>query len=183
MSTRPIDRYLARYPTVSALIYGSAVLVLLLTCGFALSDIGRQYQELGAAREVLSSFEARTTNSEANRAAISQPPGVPFLDGPTVTVASASLLQRMTSAITRVGGTVVSSEIDNHYEQSKDGYVRISATCNLEQNALQQLLYDIESGMPFLFIDQLSAQAELQGKKDGQMRVSLGVTGLWREAK
>ena len=33
------------------------------------------------------------------------------------------------------------------------------ASCELEQPALQQLLYDIEAGMPFLFVDQLVAQA------------------------
>ena len=73
--------------------------------------------------------------------------------------------------------------MDNQFTQSKDGFVRIRATGNIEQNGLQQLLYDLESGMPFVFVDQLSARIEMEGKKDGLMRVSIGVTGLWSAGK
>ncbi len=183
MSPQSIDRYLARYPTCSTFIYGATVFAMLLTSAFALVEIVRQYQALSAAAETLATFERRKENIASDSTPISQPAGSPFLEGPTVTVASASLLQQLTTALTRAGGSVTSSEVDNQFTQSKDGFVRIRATGTIEQNGLQQLLYDLESGMPFVFVDQLSARIEMEGKKDGLMRVSIGVTGLWSAGK
>ena len=61
------------------------------------------------------------------------------------------------------------------------------ASCELEQPAVQQLLYDIEAGMPFLFIDQLVVQAPEGGTGaeagGGKMRVLLGVSGQWQGGK
>ena len=110
----------------------------------------------------------------------SWPPGSPFLEGQTVTVASAALLQRIADTITRAGGTVASTEIQPQAAQSKNGYVTAIANCELEQAALQQVLYDIEAGLPFLFIDQLTVQPQTLPGDGGRMRVLLGVSGLWR---
>jgi len=183
MSTHSIDRHLARYPRCATFIYGAVVFAMLLTSAFALVEIVRQYQALSAAAETLATFERRKENVASDSAPIAQPAGSPFLEGPTVTVASAALLQQLTNALARAGGSVISSEVDNQFAQSKDGFVRIRATGNIEQTGLQQLLYDLESGMPFVFVDQLSARVEVDGKKDGLMRVSLGVTALWSAGK
>jgi hypothetical protein len=42
--------------------------------------------------------------------------------------------------------------------QTRDGFVGLVVSCELEQPALQKLLYDLEAGMPFLFIDQLETR-------------------------
>jgi general secretion pathway protein M len=57
----------------------------------------------------------------------------------------------------------------------------------MEQAALQKVLYDLESGMPFLFIDQLDVQvpqttATGEGNA-GRIRVVLGLSGQWQGAK
>ncbi|MEA2936275.1 MAG: ral secretion pathway protein, partial [Variibacter sp.] len=62
---------------------------------------------------------------------------------------------------------------------AKEGYVNLIASCEVEQAALQQLLYDIEAGMPFLFVDQLVAQVSTSNTDGGRMRVLLSVSGLW----
>ena len=90
-----------------------------------------------------------------------------------------SLLQRVTGAITRAGGDVVSSEIVPQGPEAKDGYLRAIATCELDQTAFQQLLYDIEAGMPFLIIDQLLVHS---AERD-RLRLVLTVTGLWTGAE
>ena len=90
-----------------------------------------------------------------------------------------SLLQRVTGAITRAGGDVVSSEIVPQVPEAKDGYLRAIATCELDQTAFQQLLYDIEAGMPFLIIDQLLVHS---AERD-RLRLVLTVTGLWTGAE
>jgi len=59
------------------------------------------------------------------------------------------------------------------------------ASCEIEQAQLQQVLYDLEAGMPFLFVDQLVVQTALTdvASDTGKLRVLLAVSGQWRDAK
>jgi len=184
-ATHPIERCLARYPKIAALLYAAVVIAFVLALLVSLVGLVQQYRRLTASAEILAQLEARrplATPASAGGTS-SQPVGSPFLEGQTVTVASATLLQRTTNAIVGAGGNVLSSEVEPERPQSKDGYVRVIATCELEESALQRLLYDVEAGMPFLFIDQLVAQTPGPASEGGRMRVVLGISGLWRIAK
>ena len=105
----------------------------------------------------------------------------------TNSVAGAALLQRVATAVGNVGGTVQSSQVDVLGMQAKDGFVGLVVSCEMEQPALQKLLYDLESGMPFLFIDQLDVQVpQTTASSDagaGRIRVVLGVSGQWQGGK
>ncbi len=88
--------------------------------------------------------------------------------------------------VTKVGGNVLSSQVDVQGVQAKDGYVSVLASCEVEQAAMQPLLYDLEAGMPFLFIEQFVAQAaqtSMQAPSGGRMRLLLAVTGRWQGEK
>jgi len=52
------------------------------------------------------------------------------------------------AAVGNVGGTVQSSQVDVLGTQAKDGFVGLLVSCEMEQPALQKLLYDLEVGMP-----------------------------------
>jgi general secretion pathway protein M len=80
---------------------------------------------------------------------------------------------------------VLSSQVELQGTQSKDGFISLIASCEVEQAALQRLLYDLESGMPFLFVEQLVAQAPqaAAASNSGRMRVVLSVAGQWRDGK
>ena len=68
--------------------------------------------------------------------------------------------------------------------QAKDGYVSVLASCELDYAALQRLLYDLEAGMPFLFIEQVVAQTPQTGSAEtGRMRLLLSVAGRWGSDK
>ena len=82
----------------------------------------------------------------------------------------------------RAGGSVISSEVEPQ-AVAKDGFLKAIANFELEQAALQQLLYDFEAGMPFLYIDQLSIYAPTPSNEGGRVRVMLGVSGMWRGEK
>ena len=178
ISSLSIDRYFARYPSLSALIYAALVVVLCLITVFMITDTIELYRTRNASLELLSRLDGR--NHAQNGP---WPAGSPVLKGKTATVASAALLQRTTNIITRAGGIVISSEIKRKGAQSKDGYVTVTATCDLEQTALQKVLYDIEAGIPFLFIDRLNVQAPMPPKKAGRIRVVLAISGLWPGAR
>jgi general secretion pathway protein M len=58
----------------------------------------------------------------------------------------------------------------------------VTANCDLEQRALQEIVYELEAGMPFLFVDQLVAQAPTPaaGASGGKLRVLISVSGQWQ---
>jgi general secretion pathway protein M len=149
------------------------------------TGIEEKRRAVQASAELLARLEGRSPAgpSDPGSAADAVPTGSPFLEGQTVTVAGAALLQRVAAAVTRAGGNVLSSQVELQGTQSKEGYVNLIASCELDQPALQPLLYDLEAGMPFLFLDQLVAQAPVAAGEGGRMRVLLGVSGLWPGAK
>ena len=103
-----------------------------------------------------------------------------------MTVAGAALLQRVAAAVSNGGGTIQSSQVDLLGTQAKDGSVGLVVSCEMEQPALQKVLYDLEVGMPFLFIDQLDVQVPQTTSNDagaGRIRVVLGVSGQWQGNK
>ncbi len=185
IAAHPIDRHLARYPLGAAFAYVALVALLVAITWAALADIAARRSAVEGAADMLARLEGRPLYpyADANVPAGAAPAGSPFLDGQTVTVAGAALLQRVAGAVTRVGGNVLSSQVELQGTQAKDGYVSLIASCEIEQAALQQLLYDVEAGMPFLFIDQLVAQAPAAAGEGGRMRVLLSVSGLWPGAK
>lgn len=174
-------------PWLAALLYVVVLVALLSLAWSGLADILDRRQAVAAASDLLAQLEGRRPFSPAQPGATGAqvPAGSPFLEGPSVTVAGAALLQRVADAVTKVGGNVLSSQVDVQGVQSKDGYVSVLASCEIDQAALQRLLYDIEAGMPYLFIEQLVAQAPLASAKQegGRMRVLLGVSGRWQGEK
>jgi general secretion pathway protein M len=181
----PIDPYLARFPSAAAGVYVAVVVLLLFVIWAAVSDLLDRRRTVNAAADMLARLEGRVPASrvEGGTTTGPVPAGSPFLEGQTVTVAGAALLQRVASAVTQVGGNVLSSQVELQGTQSKDGFVSLIASCEMDQASLQSLLYDLEAGMPFLFVDQLVAQAPISTSEGGRTRVLLAVSGLWPGAK
>ena len=142
---------------VEALGNLGAMILLLFVVGSSLIDVLSQRADVAASAAMLEQLEGRGPGAAGGQApGIAGPSGSPFLEGATVTVAGAALLQHVTAAVTRLGGNVLSSQVDLQGTQSKSGFLTVIASCDIDQPGLQQLLYDVESGMPFLFVDQLA---------------------------
>jgi general secretion pathway protein M len=181
-----LNRYLARYPSVAVAAYAVLVAAFIAAIWFSLADILAQRAVLADSVDILNRLEARQQGpNAANAPAGAVPAGSPFLGGETITVAGAALLQRVASAITQYGGSVQSSQVDLAGPQSKDGFVTLVISCEMEQPNLQKLLYDLEAGMPFLFIDQLVVQGPQASTVAGgaRMRILIAVSGQWKGAK
>jgi len=184
MPTDSIVRLLSRFPRLPALSYAVLIVALCLTTPLLLLDLLEKFIARRTSAELLAELQTRAQVSSMDPGSGQPgPAGSSFLEGPTVTVASAALLQRITSAIGQVGGNVISSEVEQQGPLSKDGYVSVTATCELEYTALQQLLYDLEAGMPFLFIDHVLVQGLTPTSEEGRIRLVLGLSGLWSGGK
>jgi general secretion pathway protein M len=175
-----IQRAVTRSPRIATATYAAFILTCFGVVALVLVDLGHDYAALNATSEQVAEFHRRARGSANESLSTPESGESPLLQGHTVTLAGATLLQRTTGAIARVGGTVISSEVDPQNGPSPGGHIRVTITCDIEQEPLQQLLYDIEAGTPFLFIDQLDVQAQVPGTDSRRLRVLLGVSGLWR---
>ena len=92
---------------------------------------------------------------------------------------------RVTASVTKFGGNVLSSQVDLEGPQAKTSFITIIASCDIDQPALQQLLYDLDARQLFLFVDQLSVQvpAGFTTSGEGKLRVLSGVSRQWQGAK
>jgi general secretion pathway protein M len=181
--------FLTRFPTGASFLYVGVVMGFGITAWTTVAEIRERRDAVAATAGVLSQLEGRSPAVPRGRGrepdTVSAGAGSPLLDGATVTVGGANLLQRVAGSITRLGGNIQYTQVDLDGPQAKDGFVSVTVNCELEQPALQQLLYDLEAGMPFLFVDQLVAQgpAAAATTPQGKLRLVISVAGQWQGTK
>lgn len=179
--TAPLRKLLTTSPVVAATAYAGLVLVLLAMVVSSVVDLLGQQAAVHASAAMLEQLEGHKPPAAAADGAM--PSGSPFLEGATVTVAGAALLQRVAGAVTKLGGNVLSSQLDVQGTHAKAGFVSMVASCEFDQPSLQPLIYDLEAGMPFLFIDQLAVQAPTTSSGEGKLQILLTVSAQWQGAK
>lgn len=183
-----MSRSIGRSPLIAITLYMCVVGAFIAIAAIAISVMVDRQRTLARTSELLDQLQGRRApRSSVTSSREAEHPGSPFLEGPTVTVAGATLLQRVAGAVTSVGGTIQSSQVDLLGTQAKDGFVGLLVSCEMEQAALQKLLYDLEVGMPYLFVDQLDVQVPQTTTANetgaGKIRVVLGVSGQWQGGK
>jgi general secretion pathway protein M len=179
-----LRRSFATSPMLAAAAYAGLVLALLAMVVGSTADLFGQRAAVAASAAMLEQLDGRKAAAPGGRSTdVQMPSGSAFLEGATVTVAGAALLQRVAGAVTKLGGNVLSSQLDVQGTASKAGFISMIASCEIDQPALQPLIYDLEAGMPFLFIDQLAVQAPSTSHGEGKLRVLLAVSGQWKGAK
>jgi general secretion pathway protein M len=182
--TATLRKSFAASPILAAVAYAGLVFALLFLVVASIFDILGQRAAVASSAAMLEQLEGRRVAASGGRPAdVLMPSGSAFLEGATVTIAGAALLQRVAAAVTKLGGNVLSSQLDLQGTQSKAGFVSMVASCEIEQPELQPLIYDLEAGMPFLFIDQLAVQAPTTSSGEGKLRILLAVSGQWQGVK
>ena len=172
----------ARRQALSALSFVAALAALLGASAWMLSGLFASSDALDAALGQLAQLEGRQPRGKTPAGDGAAANGSPFLEGQTITVAGAALQQRVNASVAAAGGSVLSTQIELEGPQAKDGFVTLTANVEVGQQALQTLLYDLEAGMPYLFVDTIGIQSPQASGESGtaRMRVVLGVTGQWR---
>ncbi|WP_366863991.1 type II secretion system protein GspM [Bradyrhizobium sp.] len=175
MNMPKLEAYLARYPVAAVAAYLALVVLFVSTTVQTTIEILGSRDAVVSSAEILQTLESRHPLPRAmarSDAGVSM--GSPFLEGPTASVASAMLLQRVLAATKRVSGNTLSSQVDIQGPLAKSGFVSATFNIELPSGALQPLLYDLEAGMPFLFIDELVIQPVSNGTD--KMRLVLGIS-------
>ncbi|CCD94814.1 putative General secretion pathway protein M, GspM [Bradyrhizobium sp. ORS 375] len=170
-------------PAAAAALYAVSLLALIWFGAAAVLDLLAKRDQLNDVTTQLAQFAERKRPGGTTAVSVAAAPGGSvFVEGRTVTIAGAALVQRLTEAITKVGGNVLSTQVDLPAARTNANMISVVASCELEQPALQQLLYDIEAGFPFLFVDQLHVQQPLAtaASEGARLRVQLTISGQWR---
>ena len=187
MTTASIGRAgLGRRQALAVAIYAAVVGFLVLGSLQLLSDLWTDSEDVGAAQAQLDALARRSLHGGlAPSNPDARTTGSPFLEGQTITIAGAALQQRVQDAVTKAGGVLSSSRVEIDRPEGTKGFVYLTATIEAPQLAVQTILYDLEAGMPYLFIDRLLIQSpQTFGEPEGgKMRMTIGVAGQWLPLK
>lgn len=171
---------------LALLIYLVLLVGLTMFAVTTVSSLLDSYAALGASQEMLAHLDRQLQHSASSQSAAGSPvDGPPFLTGKTITVAGAGLQERVEAAVKRAGGNVLSSQIDLQGPRAVEDFVGLTESLEIGQASLQNLLYDLEAGMPYLFVESLEIQSpQVFDEPEGnRMRVLIGVSGQWRDSQ
>ena len=163
-----------------------AVLVLLLLVSVSVMGMSLQVRADAAResferREMLSRLEARL---RANASRPTAAPPAAFLDASTPGLASAQLQSYLGQLAGDQRATLVSSGGEAAKRDDAPDTVRVQATLDMNLQALRAVLYQLESGTPYVFVDTMAVQpinATAGGSvEDPILRTTLSLRALWR---
>lgn len=175
-----------RQAQLAAMTYVAA---LLATIAWGLANDGA-YRELQASyagkSEVLASLKKRAPTDLAGSRPAFADLNAAAIAAPSETVAASALQRYLLDRLESAGGSVQSVQAEPSRETKPPGLLRLSAQVAFDASivALQKFLYDLETGLPFVFVDSLGAQpatAVQPGTRAGdRLRVTLTVTSYWK---
>lgn len=165
---------------IYALLLGGGVYTIVS----ALGDLQARREAVEAAAAQAARLAARGAPTQpADAAPDDVPPGSAFLGGDKLTVASAEFQRRVTAAVARAGGAVLSSQVEKQEPKGLATGVELTVECDIDQNGLQRLLYELESKPPFLFVEAMNIRARGETRNaeaDQRLRASLRLASAWR---
>lgn len=83
----------------------------------------------------------------------------PFVEGATGALAANALQQRIAGLVEEIGGKLSSIAVEPASDEAEArGRVVVQASADMDTAALQQMLFRLETGAPFLFVQQLTVQ-------------------------
>jgi general secretion pathway protein M len=166
----------------------AAVCLLLLAClfavGWSLQVRSEANHELTERREALSHLEARArSGTEAHARMKSEAPAAAFLDGPTAGLAAAQLQAYLSQVAASQQAILISYGVEPTRREDSPDSIRVQATLDVSQMALQSLLYQLESRTPYVFVDALALQPPSTAEQrtaQANLRLTMSLHALWR---
>jgi hypothetical protein len=164
---------------VALLLFGAAPLAVTLRIRSDTMGV------LADSRERLARLEAHAPSGAKGAPTVMPAPAVAFLDAPTQGLAVAQLQSYLSQVAGRHHAVLISSGMQRADHDDTPDMIRIEASLNAALEPLQALLYQLETGTPYVFVVQLevqqqSAQSGQRGPRDAAMHVRLVLRAPWR---
>lgn len=164
----------------------AALALLLLLCGgaaaAAIGSWSEAAEEAAQRRAILAQVEAAQRHGAAAGGEPATAPDAAFLRAPTIGQASALLQAHLGRLVAAQHASVASSLAQPTLREDASDVLRLRATFDMKLAALQTLLYELETGAPYIFVDALSISPQ-RGAQEPILRVTLDLRALWRRAQ
>jgi general secretion pathway protein M len=142
--------------------------------------------ELSELRETLSQLTARARSAADARArTTTAAPAAAYLDAGTTGLAAAQLQAYLSQVAAAQQAIVISYGVEPARREDSPDAIRVQATLEVNQKSVQGLLYQLESGTPYVFVDSLAVQTpsatdQRGAQEDPKLRLTLNLRALWR---
>jgi general secretion pathway protein M len=162
-----------------------SLLLLVCACAVELSFQARSdaVQEFTERSETISRLEATSRRKTPGSASVAAPAAA-FLDAPTQGLASAQLQAYLAQVAGAEQAGLISSGLDSAKRDDPSDTIRLQATLDVSLSALQSMLYQLESGSPYVLVEALTVQpagaAAGRPAEDPLLRATLSLRAFWR---
>lgn len=141
-------------------------------------------QALADEREMLARLQRahrQMDHKGEERARIRAASPAAFLNAQTSGLASAQFEAYLSQVAMAQQASVLSSGVQQAHTSDTSDMVRIQATLKINYAALQGLLFKLETGTPYIFVDSMTLQtAEATTQYTPMIRVTLNLRAIWR---
>jgi general secretion pathway protein M len=176
---------LSRHAIGAAAVY--AVGFIVVVGGWLLSTNSNAdlEAEIAAKQATLDKMMSRSVSDVLQGGAVEANPRA-LISAASETIAASTLQTYVLGKLEQAGGTVQSIQAESIRATPGESLHRLSSQVAFEGqiDQLQQLLFGLEIGTPFLFVDSLSIQPSsnvLEGTRMGdRLRVTMVVSGFWQ---
>jgi general secretion pathway protein M len=164
----------------------AALLTICASCvGFSLqARLGAEHQ-LNAQSDLLAQLEAHSkARKDAGLRSGGVAPAAAFLAAPTKGLANAQLQAYLQRVADDHHAVLDSSGIEPAVREDQPDTIRIQATLDTSLQSLQALLYQLEGGAPYVFVQSLNIELHddnsQRAVEDPLLRVTLELRSIWR---
>jgi general secretion pathway protein M len=146
-----------------------------VSTGLSLRDARAEVAVLSEQDAALQAREQRLAPRPGRDASVA-----PFFEARTITQAGAALQQRLEAAVAAAHGRLISSKVEVA-PRDDERRINLAVELTIAEPDMQALLFDLEAGRPYLFVDAFEARATQEAGEPGggAMRVALSVSGEW----
>lgn len=165
---------------------GALLAICAITVVFALQARFDAVHQFDAQTELLSRLEARAKSDEVRRRS-GVAPEAAFVSAPTQGLAGAQLQAYLQRVMDAHHAVLISSGMAPPRREDQPDSIRLQATFEASLKSLQPLLYQLESGTPYAFVESLNAQLAAANAQrpieDPLLRITLELRAVWRRDK
>jgi general secretion pathway protein M len=161
-----------------------ALLLLFCACmvGLPLQARSDAVKEAYQRREMLSRLEARLKAISDRPTATA--PASAFLDASTQALANAQLQSYLAQLARDQNAALASAGPETVKHEDMPDTIRLQATIEMNSKVLRAMLYQLESGTPYVFVDAIAIQpvGGVSGRaaEDPLLRTTLSLRAYWR---
>jgi general secretion pathway protein M len=178
---------MSRQSRLALLVYATIALVTVVWVALNQMASRQMQARFDIQSELLANLKRKALIDAGRRTSPFADSDAATMSAPSETVAASMLQRYLLERLGGAGGSVQSVQAEAGRETGPPGLRRLSAQVAFDATmpALQRFLFDLETGLPFVFVESLAAQSgpvPQPGTRTGDkvIRAAVTVTSYWK---